>query len=154
MLNKLNAFNMKVSILLIVAIFLLVLSQIVLRLFNLYIPSLNEICGYLLISSFFLALGYSFEQEKHIRVALVFEFDNPNLSHYAQVVSYLTATLICAFISYACIQLTLDSYHFHEVSSGEIAILEWPIQAIMAYASCVTTITIAFKGLEVLRGHS
>ena len=154
MLNKLNAFNMKVSTLLIVAIFLLVLSQIILRLFSLYIPSLNEICGYLLISSFFLALGYSFEQEKHIRVTLVFELNSPKLSHYAQVVSYLTATLIGFFICYACIQLTLDSYLFQEVSSGEVAILEWPIQAVMAYASCITTITIAVKGVEVLRGHS
>jgi TRAP-type mannitol/chloroaromatic compound transport system permease small subunit len=100
-----------------------------------------------------LALGYSFEQAKHIRVSLIFELHNPKLSHMAELFSYVLASLISVFISYALLQLTFDSYQFKEVSSGEIAILEWPIQAILVYASVIMTLTIGFKGWEVLRGH-
>ena len=153
MLSQINRLNVTLSILCIFAIFVLVLMQVILRVFNLYIPSLNEISGYLLICSFFLALGYSFEQAKHIRVSLIFELHNPKLSHMAELFSYVLASLISVFISYALLQLTLDSYQFKEVSSGEIAILEWPIQAILVYASVIMTLTIGYKGWEILRGH-
>ena len=152
MLSKLNAFNIKISIIFICLIFILILSQIILRLFNLYIPSVNEICGYFLVSSFFLALGYSVEQDKHIRVSLIFEFNNPKLSHLAQLSCYSTATLIALFICYACFSLAYDSYLHSEVSSGELAILEWPIQAVILYGCVVATLTIIKKATEVMRG--
>ncbi len=153
MFSQINRFYALLSVLCIFGIFTVVLLQVILRIVNLYIPSLNEISGYLLICSFFLALGYSFEQAKHIRVSLIFELNNPKLSHLAELISYALATVVGIFISYALLQLTLDSYQFKEVSSGEIAILEWPIQAILVYASVIMTLTIGFKGWEVLRGH-
>lgn len=152
MLNKLNAFNIKISIAFICLIFVLILSQIILRLFNLYIPSANEICGYLLASSFFLALGYSIEKNKHIRVSLIFEFNHPKLSHLAQLSCYSIATLIALFICYACFRLAYDSYLHSEVSSGELAILEWPIQAVIFYGCVIATLTTIKKAKEVIHG--
>jgi hypothetical protein len=49
----------------------LILAQIVGRFFGLLVPSANEIAGFLMAASSFLALGYAFRSGSHIRVTML-----------------------------------------------------------------------------------
>lgn len=142
MIAKINRFNITLAAFGILLIFILMLSQIVLRLFDLYIPSVNQICGYLMVTSFFLALGFSFEQGKHIRVSLIFELTPTKHHNKLKFIGLIIAALLSLFMCYASLMLTLDSFRFNEVASGELALIEWPIQAIMTYSCIIFALTV------------
>ncbi|MBE0365006.1 hypothetical protein PULV_a3306 [Pseudoalteromonas ulvae UL12] len=133
----------------IVLIFTLVLAQILLRLLNIQIPSVEDFAGYLLITSCFLGLAYTFEEQGHIRVTLLLHTQHPRLNVIINYLSHIAALLISAFVVYACWQLVSDSYHFHELTTGQIPLPQWPLQLPMLVGSALLLCSI-FKAILLL----
>ena len=137
----------------IVLIFTLVLAQILLRLLSIQIPSVEDFAGYLLITSCFLGLAYTFEEQGHIRVTLLLNTQYQRLNKLINYISHMIALLISAFVVFACWQLVSDSYHFHELTTGQIPLPQWPLQLPMLIGSALLLVSILKATLLLGKKH-
>lgn len=107
-----------------VAIAVLVVAQIVARLFHHQIPSVDEFAGYCLAASSFLGLAYSFRSGSHIRVTLLTaKLSNQTQRVLLMLVLAFSAAMIATW-AYNSAYLVYESWEFKEMSTG---ILKYPI---------------------------
>lgn len=133
-------------------IFILVLLQITLRLINIQLPSIEDFSGYLLITSCFLGLAYTFEQQGHIRVGLFLSLPYAKARVWIDSFVHLFGALLSMFMAYACARLVIDSYLHHELTTGQIAIVQWPLQVPMLLGSTMLCFSI-IKQLPKIWSH-
>jgi TRAP-type C4-dicarboxylate transport system permease small subunit len=122
---------------------LLVVSQVALNLIDrlsmlitgsaigLTIPSYADFTGFLLAAASFLSLAYTLRQGGHIRVILFLDHLPKKLRHIAEIWSLSFCLAICLYFTWFTASLTHESYVYHDLSSGMIAVPLWIPQAAM-----------------------
>lgn len=115
-LQNLGAF---LASLMIVLLVLLVLSEIILRsFFNSSTMIADEYSGYLYLAIIFLALGYAFKEEAHIRITIITTRLSKSSLRIVDVVASILALLILGFTLYRTILFTYDSYALDMLSES------------------------------------
>ncbi|WP_219701666.1 TRAP transporter small permease [Marinomonas lutimaris] len=136
----------------IVIITLLLLAQIVGRLFGFIVPSAEDFAGYALAASTFLGLAYTFREGGHIRVTLLIQRFSPVPRRIQEgVILVLSFGLLC-YLSYACSYMVYESYIYEEVSYGYIPIPLWIPQLPVAIGVIALNLAILDALVTVLRG--
>jgi len=116
----------------IVLITVMILAQIVGRWFGVIIPSTEDFSGYLLAAASFLALAYTFRNGGHIRVTLLIHLLSSSLQHKLMYLVLIVFAIITGFGAYHLCYLVYESWIFHELSQGYIAVPIWIPQLPMA----------------------
>ncbi len=118
------------------------------------ILSLAEIAGYLLAAASFLALAPTLKAGAHIRVTMLLSAVGEGRRKPMEIVALVAAIVFAGFLTVALGRLALDSWRFHEVSTGLIPIpLVWP-QAAMTLGLAVLTIAFLDElGIVLARGR-
>ena len=93
-----------------------------LRAFGFIVPSIAEICGFLLAVGSFLALPYTLIRGGHIRIGMVVDRLPTALRRYTEAVVGLVAAAIASYAALALGRLTVKSLSFNDVSYGIIPI--------------------------------
>lgn len=109
---------------------------------GLAIPSYTEISGFLLTGASFLALANTFKKGGHIRVTLILQILPKPVQKICNLFALLLCFSIAAYASYNCILLTYESFIYHDLSAGLIAIPIWIPQLIMTLGILVLTIAL------------
>lgn len=86
----------------ILLITLLLLAQIVGRLFGFIVPSAEDFAGYALAASTFLGLAYTFREGGHIRVTLVIQRFSPVSRKWQEGVILGLSLALISYLSYSC----------------------------------------------------
>jgi TRAP-type C4-dicarboxylate transport system permease small subunit len=127
-----------------VLIFSLVLMQVGARLVDsamrlaglpplgLIVPSIAEICGFLLAAASFLALAYTLTIGGHIRVGILVERLPQGARRILETATGAAAALLAGYFTYAVGELALKSWRFNDVSYGFVPVPLWLPQAVMA----------------------
>lgn len=123
-----------------VLICLLIVAQIVARLFGTMVPSSDELAGYAMASSGFLGLPYALHRGAHIRVSLMFKLLSERGQHVLEVAGTLVGLAIAAYLAWWATLFVHESYVFGEVSSGLVAIPMWIPQVPMSVGTVVLVI--------------
>lgn len=132
----------------------LILAQIIGRFFGVLVPSANEIAGFLMAASSFLALAYAFKAGSHIRVNLLLLRLAPAARRWVDLVCLAAGTVLSGYFAWYTWELVADSIRYKEVADGLVPIpLAWPQGAMLAG---LTVLTIAFvdEFISVLRGNT
>lgn len=115
------------------------------------IPSLAEICGYLLAAGSFLALAGTLRAGAHIRVGMVLTHLGPRARQVVEAVVFTGAAGLAAYMTWHLGKFAYVSWSFGEVSSGLVPVpLVYP-QAAMAVGMAVATVAFVDELVEVLR---
>jgi TRAP-type C4-dicarboxylate transport system permease small subunit len=138
----------------IVLITVMILLQIVGRWFGVIIPSTEDFSGYLLASSSFLALAYTFRQGGHIRVTLLLHHFSKQWQQKFTIVVLGLFSLMISFGAYHLSYLVYESWNFDEVSQGYIAIPLWIPQLPMALGSVLLLIAVLDDLIGILQGFT
>ncbi len=124
---------------------LLVVSQVALNLVDrvsmlirgsaigLTIPSYADFTGFLLAAASFLSLAYTLRQGGHIRVVLLIDRLPKSLKRIAEIWCTGACLAISLYFSWYTASLTHESYVYHDLSSGMIAVPLWIPQAAMLF---------------------
>jgi TRAP-type C4-dicarboxylate transport system permease small subunit len=132
----------------------LILAQIAGRFFGVLVPSANEIAGFLMAASSFLALAYAFRAGSHIRVNLVLLRLPPAGRRKADILCLAAGTVLAGYFSWYTWELVADSIRFKEVADGLVpSPLAWPQGAMLA-GLIVLTIAFVDELVSVLRGNA
>lgn len=142
-LDAIYATALAAACLAMVAIAVLVLTQILLRVFDraltligstpmgLTIPSLSDFGGFLFVASATLALPATLRAGGHVRVSLLLNRGGPRVQRALGVAVLLIAIGLAGFATWHAGAQALDSWRFNSVSFGMVRVpLVWP-QTIM-----------------------
>lgn len=86
------------------------------------VPSVTEICGFLLAAGTFLALPYTLVRGGHIRIGMVVDRLPTRARRLVEALVGLGAAVLAAYAAIAMGRLTYKSYAFNDVSYGVVPI--------------------------------
>jgi len=115
----------------------LVLWSIIARALGLYAGGATDFAGYVMATSTFLALAYTFRSNGHIRVQLLIQRLGRSSRRGVEVFCLGFMALIAAYLAFYMARLTYDSWDFGERSEGADAILLWIPQTPVAIGAAL-----------------
>ncbi|EAQ64895.1 probable DctQ (C4-dicarboxylate permease, small subunit) [Marinomonas sp. MED121] len=127
----------------ILMITLLIVAQVIGRLFGFIVPSAEDFAVYSLAAATFFGLAYTFHEGGHIRVSLAIKALPPKIRRLQEGAILIFGTLLSAFMAFYMVHLAWESYVFEEVSYGYIPIPLWMPQVPVAIGSIMFAIAIA-----------
>ena len=131
----------------------LVLYSILARMFGLYAGGASDFAGYVMATSTFMALAYTFRSDGHIRVQLVIDRFSAPKRHAVEVLCLGFMSAVTAFIAFYMVRLTVDSYEFGERSEGADAVLMWIPQTPVAVGAVLFAVSVFHAFLLALAGR-
>ncbi len=135
------------------AIAVLVLAQTGGRLLGVVVPSANELAGFCVAASAFLALAYTFNHGGHIRVRVLIEHVPPRVHHILELLCLVVTLALSAYAAWWTIDLVRGSLRYGDVSPGLVAVPLWIPQAGIALGLVVFTVCLADNLIRLLRGR-
>ena len=148
------------------AICLLVVCQVMLNLIDristvltgsaigLTIPSYADFTGFLLAAASFMALAYTLREGAHIRVTLIVGRLPEKLHRPVEIWCALFALSISLYFSWYTAKLTHESFTYHDLSPGMIAVPIWIPQMALLLGLIVLSIALMDELVTVLRGNA
>lgn len=92
---------------------------------GLTIPSYADFTGFFLAAASFLALAHTLREGAHIRVTLLFGRVPASFRFILEGWSYLFAAAVSVYFTWFTAKLVLESYTYHDLSSGMVAVPLW-----------------------------
>ena len=150
----------------IAAIALLVVCQVVLNLIDriaglltgtaigLTIPSYADFTGFFLAAASFLALAHTLRQGAHIRVTLLISHVPAPVARALEFWCIGVAALITIYFSWYTAILVGESYEFHDLSPGMIAVPLWIPQTAMLIGLIILSIALIDEFIGLIRGRT
>ncbi len=135
-------------------IFLLVLGQVSLNAIDrisgllmgsaigLTIPSYADFTGFFLAAASFLALAYTLRQGEHIRVTLFLSHFSDRVRRWFEVWCLAVSSALTLYFTWYTLLLVRESYSYHDLSSGMIAVPIWIPQLAMFLGLLVLAIAL------------
>ncbi|MCV6638151.1 TRAP transporter small permease [Candidatus Albibeggiatoa sp. nov. NOAA] len=127
---------------LLVCIALLIIAQIVTRFIGQIVPDANEIAGYCMAGSTFLALAYTLRAGGHIRVTMIINHLPKAYSRLLEIFTLGVASFLTGYFAYYLTLMVWQTYEYGEVSQGHIPMPLWIPQSTLAIG--MTILCLAF----------
>lgn len=128
----------------------LVLYSILARMFGLYAGGATDLAGYVMATSTFLALAYTFRSNGHIRVQLLIQKLGSAPRRSVEIFCMAFMTVITVYLAFYMARLAYDSFDFGERSEGADAILLWIPQTPVAVGAALLAIAATHSFLQLL----
>lgn len=136
-----------------VAIGLLILAQTLGRLVGIVVPSANELAGFCMAATSFLALAPTLRRGGHIRVNLVVARLPPSVRRWTEIWCLAFASALIGYFGWYLIDLAVYSAERGRLSPGLLPIPLWIPQAGMALGTVVLALALLESLIAVLRGQ-
>lgn len=121
---------------------------------GLTIPSYADFTGFFLAAASFLALAHTIRQGAHIRVTLFISHLPDSIARPLEYLCIAVAATISVYFSYYTAVLVRESYQFHDLSSGMIAVPLWIPQTAMLIGLTILSIALIDEFIGLIRGRT
>jgi TRAP-type C4-dicarboxylate transport system permease small subunit len=117
------------------------------------IPAADDFVAWCMAACAFLGLAHTFRSGEMIRVALLIDRMPPRMRHVAEAAALAIGACVIGFYAWHGIQLTYDSWRFHEMAQGVVPVPLWIPQ--IGFAAGLVILAIAFVDelVNVLAGN-
>lgn len=131
---------------------LLILAQIIARSMGIIIPSSEDIAAWLLSSTVFFGLAYTFNNGGHIRVSILLIRLSKGTRRIFELFNLFVGLFISAYLAFYTFYTVYDSIEYEEVTDTYLVVPLWLVQMPMAVGSLFLFIAILDSTITVLRG--
>lgn len=128
----------------------LVLYSILARAFGLYAGGATDFAGYVMATSTFMALAYTFRTNGHIRVQLLIQKLGSAPRRRVEIFCLGFMAVITTYVAYYMARLAYDSWDFGERSEGADAVLLWIPQTPVAVGAALLAVAAIHSFLQSL----
>jgi TRAP-type C4-dicarboxylate transport system permease small subunit len=118
-----------------IAMTLLIISQIVARLIGVVIPSSEDFAGWLLSAIIFFGLAYTFNNGGHIRVTIALSRFSSRYRHLVEYFNLAIGLLISGYLAYYTAFTVYESFVYEELTDTYLAVPIGFVQLPMAIGS-------------------
>lgn len=136
-----------------VALLAVLALQISARLVGLIVTWSDDIAGFLLVATSFLALAGTFRNGGHVRVSLLIGRAGPRLGRWMELGCLVLCAALAAYLTYSSFDQAYDSFRFDEQTSGLVAFHLWLPQAVMSLGIAVFFVATLDALVGVARGE-
>ena len=135
------------------AIFVLMMLLSAGRPVGLNIPAADDFVAWCMAAMAFLGLAHTFRNGEMIRVGLVIDRLPERSRHWVEIVCLIIGTGFVGFFAYYAVKMNYESYLYHDMSQGVIAVPMWIPQ--IGYSLGIVILLIAFvdEFIYVVRGN-
>ncbi len=112
----------------------------------------DEVAGYAMAASAFLAFPYAFRRGDHIRVMLMVDLLRGPARRIADLAVLLAALFLVGYLAWFSVRLAWQSWTLNEFSQGLVPIPMWMPQLTMAVGNVVFFIAVVDTFVDVVRG--
>jgi len=128
----------------------LILYSVLGRLFGLYLGGVNDIAGYVMAASTFMALSYTFRTNGHIRVGLVLQRFTGSARRGLEIACLALMAGVTWYLAYYMGRLVQFSATFGERSEGADATPLWIPQTTVVLGSGLLAVAVTHSLLQAL----
>ena len=121
---------------------------------GLTIPSYADFTGFFLAGASFLALAHTLRQGDHIRVTLFISHLPDRIAGLLEFWCVAVAAAISVYFSYYTAFLVWESYQFHDLSPGMIAVPLWIPQTAMLVGLIILSIALIDELVGLIIGKT
>jgi TRAP-type C4-dicarboxylate transport system permease small subunit len=136
----------------IVVIVASVVAQVGGRMLGVLVPGADDIAGYALTASSFLALAYTLRTGNHIRLTLIVNVARPRARRGLETACLALGALLAGYFSVYIGEMVWDAWRFGDKAQGVLAIPLWIPQSVMGLGATVLCIAFLDDLVAVLRG--
>lgn len=111
---------------------------------------MTELSGFFMAASTFLGLAYTFRHGGHIRISLLVTRMAGARRKALELWCCGFGTLLVGYLAIQAVIFVLESYEFHDISPGLMAVPFWIPQSGMAAGLVILTIALADSGWAIL----
>ena len=151
-LDRLDRVSAGLAAFCLVLIAALVVAQVGGRLMGILVPGADDIAGYALTASSFLALAHTLRAGGHIRMTLLLRISGPRGRRGIEAVCLVTGAVVIGYFSFHVIEMAWDAWRFGDRAQGVLAIPLWIPQSVMAVGAIVLCLAFVDDLVGVLRG--
>jgi TRAP-type C4-dicarboxylate transport system permease small subunit len=137
-----------------VAIFILMMVLSAGRPTGINLPAGDDFAAWCMAAMAFLGLAHTFRSGEMIRVGLLIDKLEGRTRHLIEIATLLIGSGFLAFFAWHAARMNYDSWRFHDMSQGVIAVPLWIPQ--LGYSAGLVILLIAFidELIHVLRGNA
>jgi len=137
-----------------VLIFLLMMGLSAGRQFGMNIPAGDDLVAWCMVAMSFLGLAHTFRAGEMIRVGLLIDRIEGRPRWWIEMVALVIGCGFIGFFAWHAARLTYDSWRFHDMAQGVLAVPLWIPQ--IGYAGGLAILLIAFvdEFIHVGRGNA
>lgn len=135
-----------------VAITLVVLIQIVGRMFGILVPVASEFAGYLLAGTIFLTIPYAFREGAHVRITLLQARLAPAMARRLEVLCLAVCLAVTVYVAWYATLGVWDSYRFNDRAMGLFATPVYIPKTVMALGFWLTGVALVHRLVELIAG--
>lgn len=128
----------------------LVVWSVLARLIGVFAGGATDVAGYVMATSTFMALAYTFRSQGHIRVALLIQNVMGAKRRMLEYWCLGVMSAISVYLAYYMIALAEESYEWEERSEGADALLLWIPQTPVAVGSTLFALAVVHTFLEAI----
>lgn len=152
LLDALYALGAGLAALSLLAIFLVMMAQVVMREMRMQLPAADDISAYLCVSTTFFALAATFRRGELIRVGMGIERLGPGARRVAEAVVLVLGACVMAYVTRWTFEDMLFSWEIEEVAQGTVAIPLWIPKLAMPLGAGLLLVAMLDELVAVLRG--
>jgi TRAP-type C4-dicarboxylate transport system permease small subunit len=123
------------------------------RQIGLNIPASDDFASWCMAAMAFLGLAHTFKKGEIIRVGILIEQFAGRKRWAVEVVALLVATAFTLYFSWYAVAMTYDSFRFHDMAQGVLAIPLWIPQIGYSGGLLILAIALVDELAHVLRGN-
>jgi TRAP-type C4-dicarboxylate transport system permease small subunit len=150
-LYRLTAF---LAVAALVAIAAIILADVTLRQFGGQIRSSDDFAGFALVATGMLGLAPTYRRGDHIRVGLLVDRLTGGSRRIVEILCLAFGVVAIGWASWWAGRFAYDSWRFHEVSQGLVAVPLWMPQFFMFFGLFVLLVAMLEDLLRVIAGRS
>ncbi len=149
-LYRLTAF---LAVTALVAIALIILTDVVLRQFGGQVRSSDDFAGFALVAAGMLGLAPTYRRGEHIRVGVLLDRLRGRARRAAEIACLVVGVVAIGWANWWAGRFVYDSWRFHEVSQGLVPVPLWIPQFFMFFGLFVLLIAMVEDLLRLLLGR-
>ncbi|MGB4115867.1 MAG: TRAP transporter small permease [Polaromonas sp.] len=123
-----------------VLLLVMVLLSIVGRELGFYVRGTDSYAGYFMAAAGFLALAHTLKKGEHIRVTLLINAAKGRFKKAIDVWALAAAVALSALFAYYSVKLSINSFQFNDISTGNDATPLWIPQIAMGVGAVILLI--------------
>jgi TRAP-type C4-dicarboxylate transport system permease small subunit len=133
-------------------IFVVMIAQTVMRELGLRTSGADDLTKWFSAAGAFLAMAHAFRHGDFVRVTLLLDHVGPKARHALELVSLAIASAACLYLAYWATRSTYESWLYHEMSDGVIAVPMWMPQISFAVGATLLAVAVVDQLVVVIRG--
>lgn len=152
-LEKVNRILGEISGLLIFVIAILSAIEVVARnIFNSPTVFTSDVSYYMLIWAIFLAGGYAFQENAHVRVDLVLNTMPTWLRKIVSSLSFLISIFFCSILLIYGWKFMVQCYEMKRLTYAMLPVLQWKLVISIVIGCVLMILTLVFIILDIIKG--